>query len=57
MVGYVSKSNYTFEDSKSCFGDSFCGLPLDEDSESNMTDKRLSTWAAQLKKEMQGLLI
>ena len=55
MVGYVSKSDYTFEESKSVIGDSFCGLPLDEDSESDMTDERLSSWSNQLKSEMPGL--
>ena len=55
MVGYVSKSDYTFEESKSVIGDSFCGLPLDEDSESDMTDDRLTNWSSQLKKEMSGL--
>ena len=52
MVGYVSKGGYTFEESKACIGDSFCGLPLDEGSESDMTDDRLSSWAGQLKGEM-----
>ena len=55
MVGYVGKSDYTFEESKSVIGDSFCGLPLDEDSESDMTDDRLANWSSQLKKEMSGL--
>ena len=55
MVGYVSKDNYTFEESKSVIGDKFCGLPLDEDSESDMTDERLESWSSQLKGEMSGL--
>ncbi len=55
MVGYVDKADYTFEESKSLIGDKFCGLPLDEDSESDLTDDRLDKWAAQLKKEMPGL--
>ena len=55
MVGYVSKSDYTFEESKSVIGDSFCGLPLDEDSESDMSDDRLVNWSNQLRKEMSGL--
>ncbi len=55
MVGYVSKSDYTFEESKSVIGESFCGLPLDEDSESDMTDDRLAKWAIQLKAEMTSL--
>ena len=52
MVGYVSSSEYTFDESKSVIGDSFCGLPLDEDSASDMTDARISQWANQLKSEM-----
>ncbi len=52
MVGYVSKDNYTFGESKSVIGDSFCGLPLDEDSESDLSDERLERWATQLKNEI-----
>ena len=55
MVGYVSKNNYTFEESKSVIGETFCGLPLDEDSESDMTDERIENWANQLKREIVGL--
>ncbi len=55
MVGYTDKSSYTFDDSKSVIGDQFCGLPLDEDSESDMTDNRLEMWASQLKSEISGL--
>ena len=55
MVGYVDKSNYTFDESKSVIGESFCGLPLDEDSESDLTDSRLETWASQLKGEIPSL--
>ncbi len=54
MVGYVDKSNYNFDESKSVFGDSFCGLPLDEDSESDMTDDRLLQWSNQLKDEISS---
>ncbi len=55
MVGYVSKDSYTFDESKSVIGNMFCGLPLDEDSESDLTDQRLSEWADQLKAEIIGL--
>ena len=55
MVGYVNKSSYTFEESKSIIGESFCGLPLDEDSESDLTDSRLESWATQLKAEIPSL--
>jgi len=52
MVGYVSPNEYTFDESKSVVGQSFCGLPLDEDSESDMTDTRLLQWSNQLKQEL-----
>ena len=55
MVGYVSKSDYTFDESKSVIGDMFCGLAIDEDSESDLTDDRLSKWAEQLKQEIPAL--
>ncbi len=55
MVGYVSVKEYTFDESKSVLGDSFCGLPLDEDSESDMTDSRITQWVDQLKQEIPGL--
>ena len=55
MVGYVNKSSYTFDESKSVMGENFCGLPLDEDSESDLTDSRLESWAEQLKAEIPSL--
>ena len=55
MVGYVEKAEYTFNESKSIVGNNFCGLALDEDSESDLTDDRLTKWATQLKQEMPGL--
>ncbi len=55
MVGYVDKSSYTFDESKSVVGEKFCGLAIDEDSESDMTDDRLSKWCNQLKDEIPGL--
>ncbi len=55
MVGYVNKDTYTFDESKSLIGNFFCGLPLDEDSESDLTDSRLNSWADELKIEMPGL--
>ena len=55
MVGYVSSNEYTFDESKSIVGNTFCGLPLDEDSESDMTDARILQWTEQLKIEMPGL--
>ena len=55
LVGYVEKDSYTFDESKSVVDETFCGLPLDEDSESDLTDDRLSKWAATLKSQITGL--
>jgi flavodoxin I len=52
MVGYVSTDGYTFTGSKSVIDGKFCGLPVDEDSESEHTDKRVKQWCSQIKSEM-----
>lgn len=52
MVGYVSTDGYTFTGSKSIINGKFCGLPVDEDGESDLTDERVTQWCAQLKSEM-----
>jgi flavodoxin I len=48
IVGRVPASGYTFDDSIALDGDEFVGLPLDEDNESDQTDKRISAWVAQI---------
>ena len=45
MIGHVSVEQYIFDDSKSVVDGMFCGLPLDEDNESEKTDERLESWA------------
>ena len=39
MVGYVAKSSYTFDESKSVIDGKFCGLAIDVDNESELTDQ------------------
>ncbi|MEA5412003.1 flavodoxin FldA [Synechococcus sp. BA-120 BA3] len=56
MVGSVPVDGYTFNASKSVINGRFCGLPIDEDSEPDLTDERLHAWAEQLKREMVALL-
>ena len=51
----LTKSSYTFDESKSVIDDKFCGLPIDEDSESDLTDSRLENWAHNLKSEIPSL--
>ena len=52
MVGYVSTDGYTFTASKAQVDDKFCGCPIDEDGESELTEERLTNWCNQLKSEM-----
>jgi flavodoxin I len=56
MVGTVSTDGYTFNESKSVINGRFCGLPIDEDNEADLTDERLSAWARQLQQEMAAQL-
>ncbi|MEA5390808.1 flavodoxin FldA [Cyanobium gracile UHCC 0139] len=56
MVGAVSTAGYSFTASRSVIQGRFCGLPIDEDSEPDLTDDRLSGWAVQLNREMVALL-
>ncbi len=50
-VGYWPAEGYEFTESKGFRDGKFIGLPLDEDNESDVTDERIKTWVAQLKKE------
>ena len=51
MIGKVPTSGYTYDDSKSVIDGKFCGLPIDEDNESELTDERLSQWVQQINSE------
>jgi len=48
MVGSVDPSGYDFAESKSIIDGKFCGLPLDEDNESDMTEDRIAAWCEQI---------
>ena len=51
MIGKVATDGYTYDDSKSVVDGKFCGLPIDEDNESELTDQRLSAWVTQIQSE------
>jgi flavodoxin I len=51
-VGSWSTEGYEFTDSKGLRDGKFVGLALDEDNQSNLTEERIKTWVAQLKKEL-----
>ena len=44
LVGKVPTDGYTFNESKSVVDGMFCGLPIDEDNESDLTEERLKSW-------------
>lgn len=54
MVGYWPNEGYEFEQSLALSEDQkhFVGLVLDEDNQPELTDQRISTWVAQVKREM-----
>lgn len=49
IVGQVPTSGYKFTDSEAVINNEFIGLPIDEDYEPELTDKRISEWTAKLK--------
>jgi flavodoxin I len=48
FVGKMPVSDYQFDASKAVVEDSFVGVALDEDTESNLTNKRLEQWIANI---------
>lgn len=50
-VGYWSTDGYEFNESKGVHDGKFVGLALDEDNQSDLTDKRIKSWVSQIKSE------
>jgi len=54
VLGKVEKTGYDFTDSKALDEDDFfCGLPIDEDNEEELTSERLENWIALLKPDFE----
>ena len=51
IVGQVDPSIYEFEDSEAIIDGKFIGLPVDEDFEPELTDKRIGEWLDSIKAE------
>jgi flavodoxin I len=51
-VGYWSTEGYEFSESKAVRDGKFVGLALDEDNQSDLTEKRIKIWVTQLKTEL-----
>jgi len=50
-VGYWPTDGYDFNESKALRDGKFVGLALDDDNQSELTEKRIKTWVAQIKTE------
>lgn len=48
----VDVSDYSYDDSTAVVDGYFCGLPLDEDNESDKTAARMDAWIAQLQADI-----
>ncbi len=51
LVGKTSTEGYEYDASEAEEGDSFLGLALDEDNQSDKTQDRIAKWVEQLKQE------
>ena len=49
IIGAVSSEGYDFEYSRALVHDMFVGLPLDDDTEPELTDERIARWVEALK--------
>jgi flavodoxin I len=47
-IGFMPTEGHTFEESKAVRGEHFCGLALDEDNQSHLTEERISEWCEKL---------
>jgi flavodoxin I len=50
IVGHTSTEGYTYDNSEAERDGMFIGLVIDEDSQGGLTDSRIKSWAADLKK-------
>lgn len=53
IIGNIPVEGYTFESSRAQREGFFVGLPLDQENQARMTQKRVISWVDQLKKEMK----
>jgi flavodoxin I len=51
-VGYWPTDGYDHSESKAIKNGMFVGLAIDEDNQSDLTDSRIKTWVAQVKREL-----
>ena len=49
LVGYVNKNKYEFKHSEAIIDEKFIGLPIDEDTQEELTENRLKEWISEIK--------
>lgn len=52
IVGFTSPEGYSFESSKALNNNLLCGLLLDQENQSKLTDSRIDKWVRQLEVEL-----
>ena len=52
IIGFTSTEGYYHDASKAQIDDKFVGLILDEDNQSDLTDKRINNWVNEIKKDI-----
>ena len=52
FIGEVDPSGFSFDHSEALIDGKFVGLPIDENNESDQTDKRVQNWTSQLKPQL-----
>jgi len=50
--GFISTDGYEYKASAAEINGKFCGLAIDDINQKDLTDERVSSWAAQVKEEM-----
>lgn len=51
VVGFIPTDGYSYEYSEAIIDGKFCGLPIDDVNEANLTDTRVEKWAEVVKEE------
>lgn len=53
IIGSTRLDGYTYESSRAERDEKFVGLPLDQENQARLTNGRIESWVAQLKKEIK----
>ncbi len=55
-IGFTSTETHEFEGSLGVIDGMFCGLALDEDSQSELTEERIQEWVGSIKEAWPGIV-